>query len=406
MTMADNPPCARNGCPGRGTNDLPLNAKEFKVCVTCFQRVNNNTTKFLWKHVPGWGLVMRRLPSPENVVTKEVVKREVIVIEEEEEEDIEVPPTPRRSARLRKKEHEEDPPTDTSSDSEAYLQSRFKRLRKKRRRKKKKKKITKTTTTTTTTTTTNALECGICADDVKATDAIVCQVGIHSFCSTCMRRYFETNVAAKGKHDTISCPSMTGCDSFIKEIHVQHASPGSLSLFNTDRAKRALGSYSKTCPACETVGYVSLEDLADPYIECLQCYTQMCTRCDQAYHGDMSCTQAEAAKKNDRKFNEDMKDQGIFPCARCGIPLSKEQPDQDCQKVCCMACHAYTCFCCGGEMPQFRPYSHFCRGSPNDPVCDRDGCKHCYTWPAAVNADRIPAGFRMGHPNLVPEHHR
>ncbi|CAK91047.1 unnamed protein product (macronuclear) [Paramecium tetraurelia] len=179
-------------------------------------------------------------------------------------------------------------------------------------------------------------ECQICLSFRLVHQFLPCQ---HEFCRSCISELLKENIV-RGNVLVILCPHSACTEQFadlqIKEL-VSHTLYEKYQRFYA----RQLISKNKNvrwCPRIDCENYVIGKGMN--LLTCT-CGQQICFKCGNQYHQDMSCEQAM-----DAQYLQVRKELQVYDCPNCQAPIEKKG---GCNHMKCYKCKYEFCWICRGK---------------------------------------------------------
>ncbi|CAD8194155.1 unnamed protein product [Paramecium octaurelia] len=179
-------------------------------------------------------------------------------------------------------------------------------------------------------------ECQICLSFRQVHQFLPCQ---HEFCRSCISEYLKENIV-RGNVLVILCPNSDCTQQFmdlqINEL-VSHALYEKYQRFHA----RQLISKNKNvrwCPRIDCENYVIGKGMNLLICNCGQ---QICFKCGNQYHYDISCEQAM-----DAQYLQVRKELQVYGCPNCQAPIEKRG---GCNHMKCYKCKFEFCWICRGK---------------------------------------------------------
>ncbi|KAH0795461.1 IBR domain containing protein [Histomonas meleagridis] len=199
-------------------------------------------------------------------------------------------------------------------------------------------------------------ECECCFCECPMERLVQCPDG-HLFCFKCVRTQIETAIS-EGRSD-VPCLHYGGCDQKIPIKELERSMPEDVlqRLFQTETQNALISADIKGMVKCHKCGYMAIIE-NEEYMDCPQCHSKTCTKCQNEYHQGMTCEQFRNLDKN-RLLEEKMNEAVIRVCPKCKTQFIKEQ---GCNKMECPRCKSLICYWCRKIIPKEVGYNHFFRG--------------------------------------------
>lgn len=216
--------------------------------------------------------------------------------------------------------------------------------------------------------------CAVCFDEnvTSDTDIITCSNG-HAICKECLAKSIYEGIAEQNP-DNFTCNGILGtecnCQYTIDQLRSAGIKENILKRVLAIRANDTIREIKNstnikdlfTCPKCGLTGIIPgiKEEQAH---RCQNCKYRCCPNCLEEPHFGISCEEAKLNKVNDIHlfFNKSIDESLLVKCSGCGIPIQK---DEECNKLHCTSCGAFTCHSCGKNIGNendttSKPYDHF-----------------------------------------------
>ncbi|CAD8208123.1 unnamed protein product [Paramecium pentaurelia] len=179
-------------------------------------------------------------------------------------------------------------------------------------------------------------ECQICFSFRQVHQFLSCQ---HEFCRDCISEYLKENILA-GNALVILCPNLFCKEEFgdlqIKEIVSQNLYEKYQRFYF--RQLISINKNVRWCPRIDCENYVIWQGV--DLLTCV-CGQQICFKCGNQYHQDISCEQAM-----DTQYLQARKELQINNCPNCSAPIEKEG---GCNHMICYKCKYEFCWICRGK---------------------------------------------------------
>lgn len=229
--------------------------------------------------------------------------------------------------------------------------------------------------------------CGICLEEseIAAMISLSCTPVAHRFCKECFVGHCNVKISdAEVSEDRLTCPAVcndnTPCRQAITIHEIQANVPPELfARYERFMLRRVCEQQNmRRCPSCND-WYIDVdinprtEDLWRS-IQCQACSHTFCGQCGQKPHlkqkdQNISCEDlAKWQSENegaDTSFASYMKDNRIFPCPKCSLPVTWES---NCKYLYCHCKAAHLCGLCGVQLKEFQHFDHF-NGRPHGDTC-------------------------------------
>jgi ariadne-1 len=214
----------------------------------------------------------------------------------------------------------------------------------------------------------DVIVCGICYDEVEATNKYSLRCG-HQFCSLCWFSYVTDASESKFSFLDTRCPEHN-CRVSLLRCDVQAISAASLSKWDQYLLESfvELDPSLRYCPGadCRCVAAVNQLSSFSKSVTCDSCRTSFCFACGERPHDPATCDDFLAWKRLKESSRLWLKNHSK-PCPGCQVPIEK---NGGCNHVNCSSCHADFCWLCLGLLNEHLE-SHICnRYNPIDSAED------------------------------------
>jgi len=195
-------------------------------------------------------------------------------------------------------------------------------------------------------------QCGLCCEDVEASQAIRLRCQHGWYCMQCMSRHVEARLDTGAVQQT--CPE---CNVELAERDLKRLIPPQLMDRLLARSlEQAVASTAdlRPCPTPNCPMRVALEADEPGQFVCTECRKGSCLRCGaQPYHKKLTCDQHAAKTKTKRcSFLQWMEKVGAKQCPSCQSAVTKQDLKKqgtqasECHKMLCRNCNTKFCFKC------------------------------------------------------------
>ena len=184
-------------------------------------------------------------------------------------------------------------------------------------------------------------ECPVCFDVLETTSHQL-EICSHSYCKECFQMMCQN--AIESKELPMQC-AYDGCEKLISiNDIIEYLEPKDIVPVAVEKLVAKHKDQYSYCitPDCLNVYMKSRKPDPDPF-HCTVCQVQICTYCDEEYHGGLEC-RFNQRKEDDnlRVWLEDNKeDHGL--CPNCSAPIDKYA---GCLHVTCAMCKKHVCWRC------------------------------------------------------------
>lgn len=208
-------------------------------------------------------------------------------------------------------------------------------------------------------------ECECCICEYPLDWMLQCPEG-HLICKKCVEKQIE--VAISEGRSNVPCLKFGGCDQTIHMEELQRLIPEKTieRLVATETLNAITVAEIKGKVKCHKCGFIVIYDGNGP-MNCPQCKSQTCPKCEGAWHPNMTCEQFKEIDK-DRLVEEQMNEAVVRTCPNCKTQFMK---DEGCNKMECPRCHTWICYWCRAVIPKEVGYEHFWRQTG---PCPPDKC--------------------------------
>lgn len=202
--------------------------------------------------------------------------------------------------------------------------------------------------------------CGICCEDIAASQGVRLACSHGWYCTQCVRRHTEARLSSGSC--SVPCPE---CNTVIAEHDLRKVLPLELVDRLAERSlELAVNSLEDlwACPTPDCPFRVSMEVDDIPRLHCPKCRKTSCLKCGmQPWHKGLTCEEAAlkrstGSKRKRCEADEAMKrwceETGTRQCPTCRMAISKQKLDNqltqysECHKMCCRNCMTRFCFKC------------------------------------------------------------
>jgi len=195
-------------------------------------------------------------------------------------------------------------------------------------------------------------QCGLCCEDMEASQAIRLRCEHGWYCMQCMSRHVEARLDTGAVQQT--CPE---CNVELAERDLKRLIPPQLMdrlLARSLEAAVASTADIRPCPTPNCPMRVALEADESGQFVCTECKKGCCLRCGaQPYHKKLTCEQHAAKTKTKRcSFLQWMEKTGAKQCPSCQMAVTKQDLKKqgtqasECHKMLCRNCGTKFCFKC------------------------------------------------------------
>ncbi|KAL7520607.1 hypothetical protein ACHAWX_005326 [Stephanocyclus meneghinianus] len=202
-------------------------------------------------------------------------------------------------------------------------------------------------------------ECHVCYADYVKSEIEDCGAGEgHFVCKHCICRFVSEQLHGNGSLK-FKCIGDANCTREYLPALLEKVLPEDLNRQVIDRTFHEVAKLPGMwqCPA--GCGHVGFAGEMFPWVECPVCICQYCTKCNEKYHQNKTCTEArqesETMKNPVHRAHEAMTKatKRFCPYPTCTQEFIK---GEGCNKIKCISCNGLSCYLCGGMI---KDYQHF-----------------------------------------------
>jgi IBR domain, a half RING-finger domain len=168
-------------------------------------------------------------------------------------------------------------------------------------------------------------QCGICWEEDGSLHSLSCA---HRYCEECLVGYFEHRVQEANVVE-IPCPD-PACSGVVQPHEI--ATLLDAELFEKYQRFTLLAALSQdpTCRWCpnKECGNAIIGHPSQPQMQCPECATEFCYRCQQFWHPNLTCEEYAGTNETggeEKKFTRWKRRHKAKPCPRCGVTIQKNK---------------------------------------------------------------------------------